>query len=60
MVAGEGGATKPALGESWKSIPHVRLMVSRDPGGRSSKISVLMHPAMVCISSHLCHVISSN
>ncbi|KAK6144518.1 hypothetical protein DH2020_021338 [Rehmannia glutinosa] len=29
MVAGEAGISKPALGESWKSIPHVRLLLSR-------------------------------
>ncbi|CAI9097349.1 OLC1v1033749C1 [Oldenlandia corymbosa var. corymbosa] len=41
MVAGEGGITKPALGESWKSIPHVRLMLSRNP----SSMSILRHPS---------------
>ncbi|KVI03580.1 DNA recombination and repair protein Rad51, C-terminal, partial [Cynara cardunculus var. scolymus] len=27
---GEGGTLKPALGESWKNIPHVRLQLSQD------------------------------
>ncbi|KAK1321724.1 hypothetical protein QJS10_CPA03g01463 [Acorus calamus] len=31
-VGGEGGIPKPALGESWKSIPHVRLLLSPDYG----------------------------
>ncbi|GMG98227.1 hypothetical protein Nepgr_000067 [Nepenthes gracilis] len=30
MVGGEGGLPKPALGESWKGVPHVRLLLSRD------------------------------
>ncbi|XP_073270422.1 LOW QUALITY PROTEIN: DNA repair protein RAD51 homolog 4, partial [Primulina huaijiensis] len=29
MVAGEAGASKPALGESWKNISHVRLLLFR-------------------------------
>ncbi|XP_057533998.1 DNA repair protein RAD51 homolog 4 isoform X1 [Amaranthus tricolor] len=44
MVAGEGGTSKPALGESWKSIPHVRLLLSRDR--ESNTISVIRHPSM--------------
>ncbi|KAG8644502.1 DNA repair protein RAD51 homolog 4 isoform X2 [Manihot esculenta] len=46
MVAGEGGTLKPALGESWKSIPHVRLLLSRDPGNKISNISILKHPSL--------------
>ncbi|CAN1230779.1 DNA repair protein RAD51 homolog 4 [Linum grandiflorum] len=45
--AGEGGSLKPALGESWKSIPHVRLMLSRSHGSNSCKFSTLKHPSMV-------------
>ncbi|CAN1230769.1 DNA repair protein RAD51 homolog 4 [Linum grandiflorum] len=44
--AGEGGSLKPALGESWKSIPHVRLMLSRSHGSNSCKFSTLKHPSM--------------
>ncbi|XP_062172518.1 DNA repair protein RAD51 homolog 4 isoform X1 [Alnus glutinosa] len=45
-VGGEGGISKPALGESWKSIPHVRLLLSRDRGGSMYSVSVLKHPSM--------------
>ncbi|GFP99569.1 DNA repair protein rad51 homolog 4 [Phtheirospermum japonicum] len=46
MVAGEFGISKPALGESWKSIPHVRLMLSRGyaTNANVSCISILKHP----------------
>ncbi|KAJ0236016.1 DNA repair protein RAD51 4 [Hirschfeldia incana] len=44
--AGESGKTKPALGETWKSIPHVRLMLSRDHMNNSCTISVLKHTSM--------------
>ncbi|KAL3850713.1 hypothetical protein ACJIZ3_012595 [Penstemon smallii] len=43
MVAGEAGISKPALGESWKNIPHVRLMLSRRHGTNVSSISLLKH-----------------
>ncbi|KAK4492033.1 hypothetical protein RD792_002823, partial [Penstemon davidsonii] len=43
MVAGEAGMSKPALGESWKNIPHVRLMLSRRHGTNVSSISLLKH-----------------
>uniref|UniRef100_A0A5B7AVY2 RecA family profile 1 domain-containing protein n=1 Tax=Davidia involucrata TaxID=16924 RepID=A0A5B7AVY2_DAVIN len=46
MVGGEGGITKPALGESWKSIPHVRLQLSRDHGGNICEMSIIRHPYM--------------
>nr|GMD17465.1 DNA repair protein RAD51 homolog 4 isoform X2 [Ipomoea batatas] len=46
MVAGEAGLLKPALGESWKSIPHIRLLLSRDSTRHISSISVLKHPNM--------------
>ncbi|XP_019177517.1 PREDICTED: DNA repair protein RAD51 homolog 4 isoform X2 [Ipomoea nil] len=46
MVAGEAGLLKPALGESWKSIPHIRLLLSRDSARHISSISVLKHPNM--------------
>eukprot|EP00271_Cylindrocystis_brebissonii_P016502 TRINITY_DN4019_c0_g3_i2.p1 TRINITY_DN4019_c0_g3~~TRINITY_DN4019_c0_g3_i2.p1 ORF type:complete len:175 (+),score=28.89 TRINITY_DN4019_c0_g3_i2:248-772(+) len=35
-VAGEGGDSKPALGESWKSVPHTRLLLRR-PDASSTK-----------------------
>ncbi|XP_024008622.1 DNA repair protein RAD51 homolog 4 [Eutrema salsugineum] len=44
--AGEGGKTKPALGETWKSIPHVRLMLSRDHRNSNCTISILKHTSM--------------
>ncbi|CAA0839851.1 DNA repair protein RAD51 homolog 4 [Striga hermonthica] len=43
-VAGEAGMCKPALGESWKSIPHVRLLLSRNRATNGSRISILKHP----------------
>ena len=46
-VGGDGGISKPALGESWKSIPHVRLLLSRDHGGSICNVSILKHPSMV-------------
>uniref|UniRef100_A0A1D1Z4W9 DNA repair protein RAD51 4 n=2 Tax=Anthurium amnicola TaxID=1678845 RepID=A0A1D1Z4W9_9ARAE len=46
MVGGEGGISKPALGESWKSIPHVRLLLSRDHGSDLCIVSVLKHSSM--------------
>ncbi|CAA7398154.1 unnamed protein product [Spirodela intermedia] len=46
MVGGEGGLPKPALGESWKSIPHVRLLLSREHGSHISTVSVLRHTSM--------------
>uniref|UniRef100_M4EPI0 RecA family profile 1 domain-containing protein n=1 Tax=Brassica campestris TaxID=3711 RepID=M4EPI0_BRACM len=45
--AGESGKTKPALGETWKSIPHVRLMLSRDHRNSNCTISILKHTSMV-------------
>ncbi|KAM7522247.1 hypothetical protein LguiA_012149 [Lonicera macranthoides] len=46
MVGGEGGNLKPALGESWKSIPHVRLRLSRDQKSNICNMSILKHPYM--------------
>ncbi|XP_020101806.1 DNA repair protein RAD51 homolog 4 isoform X2 [Ananas comosus] len=43
MVGGEGGIIKPALGESWKNIPHVRLVVSRDQQSNVFTATVLKH-----------------
>ncbi|KAL1201958.1 putative DNA repair protein RAD51 [Cardamine amara subsp. amara] len=45
-AGGEGGKTKPALGETWKSIPHVRLMLSRDHKNSNCNISILKHTFM--------------
>ncbi|KAG9453714.1 hypothetical protein H6P81_006618 [Aristolochia fimbriata] len=47
-VGGERGISKPALGESWKSIPHVRLLLSRESGSSTRKVSVLKHPSLAC------------
>ncbi|XP_042459251.1 DNA repair protein RAD51 homolog 4-like isoform X2 [Zingiber officinale] len=43
MVGGQRGHLKPALGESWKSIPHVQLLLSRDKGNTICGISILKH-----------------
>ncbi|KAB2606830.1 DNA repair protein RAD51-like protein 4 [Pyrus ussuriensis x Pyrus communis] len=45
-VGGEKGIPKPALGQTWKSIPHVRLLLSGDQGNSTRTISVLRHPSM--------------
>ncbi|CAM0905861.1 unnamed protein product [Alopecurus aequalis] len=42
MVAGNG-APKPALGESWKAVPHIRLMISRDRGSNICTATILKH-----------------
>ncbi|XP_059660616.1 DNA repair protein RAD51 homolog 4-like [Cornus florida] len=46
MVSGDGGITKPALGDSWKSLPHVRLQLTRDHSSNICKMSILTHPYM--------------
>ncbi|CAL1410566.1 unnamed protein product [Linum trigynum] len=46
MVGGERGNPKPALGESWKSIPHVRLLLSCDYETNTCNISTLKHPSL--------------
>ncbi|XP_074563831.1 DNA repair protein RAD51 homolog 4 [Curcuma longa] len=43
MVGGQQGHLKPALGESWKSIPHVQLLLSHDKGSTIRGISILKH-----------------
>ena len=48
MVGGDGGTSKPALGESWKSVPHVRLQLSRLQGSNICNVSIRKHPSMVC------------
>ncbi|KAF3453812.1 hypothetical protein FNV43_RR04253 [Rhamnella rubrinervis] len=45
-VGGEGGIPKPALGETWKTIPHVRLLLSRDRGNNICSISIIKHSSM--------------
>ncbi|XP_048323770.1 DNA repair protein RAD51 homolog 4 isoform X2 [Ziziphus jujuba] len=45
-VGGEGGIPKPALGETWKSIPHVRLLLSRDRGNNICSVSIIKHSSM--------------
>ncbi|XVF05575.1 hypothetical protein REPUB_Repub05bG0184400 [Reevesia pubescens] len=45
-VGGEGGTSKPALGESWKSIPHSRLLLSCDRGSNVYNVCILKHPSM--------------
>ncbi|PPR81586.1 hypothetical protein GOBAR_AA39132 [Gossypium barbadense] len=45
-VGGEGGYSKPALGDSWKCIPHSRLFLSCDRGSNNYNVSILRHPSM--------------
>uniref|UniRef100_A0A453SVX9 RecA family profile 1 domain-containing protein n=1 Tax=Aegilops tauschii subsp. strangulata TaxID=200361 RepID=A0A453SVX9_AEGTS len=47
MVAGNG-APKPALGESWKAAPHIRLMISRDRGSNICTATTLKHTLLAC------------
>lgn len=46
-VGGERGSSKPALGESWKCIPHVRLFLSTDPKTDIREVSVLKHTSVI-------------
>lgn len=52
MVRGEGGILKPALGESWKSIPHVQLQLSCDRVRNIWQATVLKHTFMVSFSTN--------
>ncbi|XP_062081909.1 DNA repair protein RAD51 homolog 4 isoform X2 [Humulus lupulus] len=45
-VGGEGGVPKPALGETWKSISHVRLLLSHDRENNTSSVSIIKHPSL--------------
>ncbi|XP_060972952.1 DNA repair protein RAD51 homolog 4 isoform X3 [Cannabis sativa] len=45
-VGGEGGVPKPALGETWKSIPHVRLLLSRDRENNATTVSIVKHSSV--------------
>jgi len=49
-VGGEGGQPKPALGESWKSMPHVRLLLERDPISDVCQASIVKHTSIACNS----------
>ncbi|XP_050369238.1 DNA repair protein RAD51 homolog 4 [Argentina anserina] len=46
-VGGEKGIPKPALGQTWKSVVHVRLLLSVNHGNATRSISVLKHLSMV-------------
>ncbi|KAF7805510.1 DNA repair protein RAD51-like protein 4 isoform X2 [Senna tora] len=46
MVGGDSGTSKPALGESWKSVPHIRLLLSRDWQSNICNFFILKHPSM--------------
>ncbi|KXG36809.1 DNA repair protein RAD51 homolog 4 isoform X2 [Sorghum bicolor] len=43
MVSAGNGAVKPALGESWKAVPHVRLVISREHDSNICTATVLKH-----------------
>ncbi|XP_057955711.1 DNA repair protein RAD51 homolog 4 isoform X5 [Malania oleifera] len=59
MVGGEGGVLKPALGESWKCIPHVRLLLSPDRASNICNISLLKHPYIIYCEAGVSPVASS-
>ncbi|KAM0850499.1 hypothetical protein ACQ4PT_053031 [Festuca glaucescens] len=42
-MVGGNGAPKPALGESWKAVPHIRLVISRDRGSNICTATILKH-----------------
>ncbi|EFJ35477.1 hypothetical protein SELMODRAFT_80718, partial [Selaginella moellendorffii] len=46
-VAAEDEELKPALGESWKSVPHVRLMLAKDHDNNSCTVTLLKHTSLV-------------
>lgn len=48
MVAGENGILKPALGESWRTVAHVRLALSREPASDVCNISLIKHSSIIC------------
>ncbi|KAK3129324.1 hypothetical protein QOZ80_6BG0477690 [Eleusine coracana subsp. coracana] len=43
MVSAGNGALKPALGQSWRTVPHVRLMLSHDRQRHVCTATVLKH-----------------
>lgn len=47
-VGGEGGQPKPALGETWKAMPNVRLLLVRDWSSNLCHVSVMKHASMTC------------
>ncbi|TVU10731.1 hypothetical protein EJB05_44277 [Eragrostis curvula] len=47
MVSAGNGTLKPALGQSWKTVPHVRLMLSHDRGRHICTATVLKHTLLV-------------
>ncbi|XP_031487834.1 DNA repair protein RAD51 homolog 4 isoform X3 [Nymphaea colorata] len=53
MVVGERGILRPALGESWKRMPHIRLLLSREPGNNICTVSILKHTSLVFLSLFL-------
>jgi hypothetical protein len=48
MVSAGNGVLKPALGQSWRTVPHVRLMLSFDQGRHIFTATVLKHTMLVC------------
>ncbi|CAI5466888.1 unnamed protein product [Closterium sp. Yama58-4] len=45
-VSSEDGTFKPALGESWKVTPHVRLVLDRDYDSDYCQITLARHPSL--------------
>ena len=45
---GRGNQVKPALGESWVSIPNSRLILSYNPSNDTRVAELVKSPCMVC------------
>ncbi|KAI5054772.1 hypothetical protein GOP47_0029917 [Adiantum capillus-veneris] len=48
MVTGGNRIAKPALGESWKVVPNIRLHISREAGSDLCCVSLTKHSSMSC------------
>lgn len=47
MVMGDDGNLRPALGESWKAVPHARLLVEKEQEGSQCTATLVKHSRLV-------------
>lgn len=47
MVMGDDGNLRPALGESWKAVPHARVLVEKQPEGSQCTATLVKHSRLV-------------